>query len=350
MTEILPLFRRLLSKSGKSSAQAAREIGVGSSTFDRWIKGQAAVSPAKLGELFKIFSPDETDAIALVQLAQPKLQDSKSKSYIRKKIQSGNIQHLISPALDLEWLAEQPENIQAGWLLAAMRERKGLSQEELADTIEVKKNVIQGWERGEYPIDYTKLKALHTALNPNEDEMVLLTRRVQPKLSEDADAAYIRKQIKAKKIEHLAFPALDPEWLKKQPESYQAGWLVAALRERAGMEQSKLADIIDEAPVVVSNIEIARNSPKKHVEGLCGAFGGEPGFNEVYFREVCERSDSILRGVQRVIQEAAASRARENDLAADDEPPSTGGSHADRTRPGGPQKPGSQPRSRKRHL
>ena len=114
---------------------------------------------------------------------------------------------------------------QAAELLVSFRKRAGMSQDALARMIGVSKTLVSFWENGQDRIDGSKLADIAGALKLLTDDSERLT--------------------------FACLPALDPLWLARQELSRQAGMLLAAYRQRAGMAQIELAGAMGVSPRTV---------------------------------------------------------------------------------------------------
>lgn len=143
-------------------------------------------------------------------------------------------------ALDSLWLIEQPIELQAGLLLHAFRKRVGLSQEQLAEIIGFSRTAIHFWEKGTKPIPVAKLDGLIAALKLSDDEATQFKYMIIP-----------------------TSPEFDSAWLAQQPPKLQAGLLLFAFRERKGLTQRQLAEILGISQAPIHCWEKGANLPTK---------------------------------------------------------------------------------------
>jgi transcriptional regulator with XRE-family HTH domain len=122
---------------------------------------------------------------------------------------------------------------QAGKLLAALRKRAGVTQDQLAGTINIGRKTLSLWENGHNPIATARLPSIATALRLSQQDLDRLTL--------------------------ARWPAVDAQSLSGQEQDKQAGKLLAALRKRAGITQHQLAGTINITKTTLSLWENGHN-------------------------------------------------------------------------------------------
>ena len=241
--------------------------GIVGATVGSWERSDSNIDPAALPRLKTSLNLDESEYRRLL--------------------------YLCVPALNADWLAGQPVKRQAGLLLSALISLKGITYEDLAEKIGVRnQHVISHWTIAQSHIFADKLLALYEALDLANDKpsMFRLTRMVRPELAPE----YIEKQLARDTVQYLAFPALDPEWLAAQPVKAQAGLLLRAYRERAGLLQKNLGEKVGGHQSHVSAWECASKSiGSQKLPLICAALGLSD--------EEVERLSSLMAARERLI-------------------------------------------------
>lgn len=289
------LLESLREHKGISQQELGEKMKLSNSTIAFWEAAKNPTDPFQLTKLYKELTPTDEEMFTLTRLVRPELEEA----YIRAQLEAKQIDYLVFPALNPKWLEGQPAKLKAGLLLSALRERRDISQVELGKRGIGDPQKIEKWELGNAFIPIKWLPDLYTALTPSVDEMVQLTLLVwAPTLKNKGltlTEAYIKEQLKTNNTDYLAFPALDPAWLQEQPKKKQGGLLIAALRESSGWLQKELAAAITVEEGAIEKWENNRNYiPKKHIDSLSGEFKLMPGFDPVYFRNICEQSNAAL--------------------------------------------------------
>ena len=80
--------------------------------------------------------------------------------------------------------ATKMDNVQTGKLIAELRRKQGLTQQQLADKLNLSNKTISKWESGSGSPDISNLPVLAEALGISADEL-LRGRLKQPKLDTD---------------------------------------------------------------------------------------------------------------------------------------------------------------------
>lgn len=207
-------------------------------------------------------------------LVAPKLVERAGVGWLHTKIENNEWELLSFPALDEEWLAAQPEDKRAGLYLRALRQKAGLSTEQVAKTLKVNTATITRWEIGTRCISPNKLGSLIESLSPTLTEAVRLVQLAYPDLLQHmADhPQWLQQQIEAKSWENINYPALDAVWLDAQPEKKRAGLYLKALRECKGYTPVDLAEVLGVTNGLVSNCENSSIAiSKKYWEGIQAA-------------------------------------------------------------------------------
>ena len=76
--------------------------------------------------------------------------------------------------LDRKWLATQPAELQAGWLLRGFRVRRHKIQKEFARNLDITHSLLSQWENGITPIPPARIDAIQGNLALNNDEVAEL--------------------------------------------------------------------------------------------------------------------------------------------------------------------------------
>lgn len=117
--ELLAFFRR---RSRLRQQDFARKLGISPPLVNAWEGGRRRITPSRLGDIAEVLELSRHDRDRL--------------TYARL------------PALNPSWLARQPLDKQAGLLLAAFRQRAGVTQEALAAAIGAHQRSVINWEQG----------------------------------------------------------------------------------------------------------------------------------------------------------------------------------------------------------
>lgn len=183
------LLAALRKRAGVTQDELAEKLNIGKTTLSYWENGHFPIATDKLPGIATALSlsPQELHKLTVTRLP------------------------LLKPAR----LARQKPGKEPGRLLAAFRQRAGLSQDALAQRIAVTKPCICYWETGQVEIDAGTLPRIAAALKMSQEDVDRLT------------------------IARL--PALDPAWLAQQEPDKRLGLLMAAFREQAGLTQEDLA-------------------------------------------------------------------------------------------------------------
>ena len=170
----------------------AERLGVTNAAISYWENGQGMIDAGKLGAIAEALelTAEDAERLLLTRL----------------------------PALEPGWLAGQEREKQAGLLLAAFRERAGLTQGELAEAVGVSTKTVLRWENGKTLVDAGWIGAAAKVLGLSSEEV--------------------------QRFLFARWPALEPGWLAGQEREKQAGLLLAAFRERAGLTQGELAEAV----------------------------------------------------------------------------------------------------------
>jgi transcriptional regulator with XRE-family HTH domain len=107
-------------------------------------------------------------------------------------------------------------NAETGRLLAALRKRAGVTQQELAGAMRVRQHTVASWETGRCALGGRRMAEAADVLKLSPDDW--------------------------NKFVLVRWPALDPNWRDAQPEDKRAVLLLVACRERAGLTQEELAE------------------------------------------------------------------------------------------------------------
>jgi DNA-binding XRE family transcriptional regulator len=81
------------------------------------------------------------------------------------------LENTIVAADHAQSLAGQEQDNRAGKLLAALRKRAGVTQDELAGMINISRITLGFWENGHFPIATAKLQFIATALRLSPQDL-----------------------------------------------------------------------------------------------------------------------------------------------------------------------------------
>jgi transcriptional regulator with XRE-family HTH domain len=119
-------------------------------------------------------------------------------------------------------MVEGPPEMEADWpageLLVCFRRRSQLRQQDFARKLGISPPLVNTWEAGRRRINASQLGDIA--------EILELSRHDRDRLT------------------YARLPALNPSWLARQPLDKQAGLLLAAFRQQAGVTQEALATAI----------------------------------------------------------------------------------------------------------
>jgi len=180
---------------------------------------------------------------------------------------------LLLHALYPRWLDRQPVEQQAGLLLRAYRELKGLTREDVEahPSIGRKPECMKSWENGIVPIPHDVFRASKNVLGLELNQFLELRNRRFPALFKKRwlrsqpvgarhdlllDAYHVLNAIpetegglnadQFKALREDCFPALFKDgWLDDQPVEEQPGLLLRAYRELKGLTQEQLGGFLD---------------------------------------------------------------------------------------------------------
>jgi transcriptional regulator with XRE-family HTH domain len=238
----------------------AKRMQVSEAVLPGYLEGKQAISSAQIDALVEEFSSDplfgkryfrQVCKISNQAIKERLITAQEHRAAYYAKHPPKYTLPAGAPSADTVFESEQERIKQAGLLLAALRDWRGLSLVALAEKIGFSSSAIVNWEKGYDAIPGVILAKLHRELHISDEVMMCLTSWVRPELSR----GYIQKKLEAKQIDFLALPALDPEWLDTQPLNNHAGLLIAAFRERGGLEQGVLEKKLQMSPKYLSRVE-----------------------------------------------------------------------------------------------
>jgi transcriptional regulator with XRE-family HTH domain len=244
------LLRFLRRRLELSQGKLAKFLKITDETLNTWEKGITPINPTRLGGLVRYLKIKNQEAERFVLLVKPDLLDNVKATWLQRQISARNWKQISYPALDPEWLSAQPEDMQGRLLLRALRQRKGLRQDELSVKIGLYSTSVVRWETGQTPIKLSKLGTLIKVLTLPDEDAERLVMLVRPDIVEKTGPEWLRRKISGKDRYCINFPALDPVWLNAQPEHLRIGLFLHDLIEKA--------EITREA--MTQEIEVSRNT------------------------------------------------------------------------------------------
>jgi len=274
-------------KRKKMSARTlSKELDVSHVTIGCWESGYTPLPPVRIPALSRALG-----------LSQEEREEIEAIATVKK---------LDHPALDPEWLQEQPVSKRAGLLLTAYRERSALGQRELGSALGIGHDIIGDWERGNFNIRQDKFSAIGKALNLSPQE--------QERLEAEAQA----------RRDYVSIP--DDKELNKQPAALRFGILLAAFRQRAKLLQRELGDKLGGVSEITVNVwENGRKLPTSPPEVLADALNLSPGESEMLVRNI--ETSRLAMKANRIQQGATLSRVKAIAKKLDKAPPEVGGIH-----------------------
>jgi len=203
------LLRHIRDEKKLSQAKLAEMIGESSGSIGDWETGRNLLPPRLLGKL--------RDALDLSEVDYRQLRDTRL------------------PVLNPDYRLKNPMREHGGEAIAALRDMRGLSLQQLASQISLDVNVLGRMEHGRAAIGAKDLMAIHATLKPDSEE--------------------------SKQLIYSVFPALDNAWLSQKLPQQRFGHKVVGLRSWCGLTQEQLEDKLQMPPRAISEIEIATRAP-----------------------------------------------------------------------------------------
>ena len=255
------LLKAYRERSGLSQPDLATLIGVSPNVVSAWETTLHPVPEYHAGSLANALRLSEAEAEKFILLVHPDITEHTGIDWLRKNIARGQWTTLDAPALNREWLAAQPAEKQGGLLLQGLRNRKGLTQDDLGAKLGVSGRMIGLWEAGE-PF-YGKAGTLAKTLDLSPQEALQLLPMLKPKFKTPEGAQWLENALSKPSWKAIDFPALDPDFLATRPAESRAGELLNAYMERADISALRLSKITGINRKLLSSSELL---PTKHLE------------------------------------------------------------------------------------
>lgn len=229
------LYLKALRKfHGYSQPEFAKRMGVHESTVVRLEQGHVHTLMRYIPDVIRIFNLNEKESSYIKNLAAPDL--------LR--------------AFDSEWLDQQPPEKQAGLLLAAHRHNNGWTRKQCAQLLGVNVSTIAELESGKSQALANYVDRLANIFDMDKEQREEMEMRCTlPVLhQEEPEPLPTTPPASAR--------AFDAQWLDQQPPDKQAGLLLRAYREQAGMSRPELAT---QAKLSVTAIFLMENGTSQSI-------------------------------------------------------------------------------------